>query len=136
MVDAFGFVLHQRSYYRQAAEILGLISKDNNRYKLTYRGEKFLKLTPEKRSNFICMLLLEFPIVNEVFIDISSDRNKVVSKQDIMELLRKKSHLTGSTLERRAKTIRIWFKWIRNNLGFLEVDDADNIRIDRQTRLV
>ena len=53
-----------------------------------------------------------------------------------MKLLRKKSHLTGSTLERRAKTIRIWFKWIRNNLGFLEVDDADNIRIDRQTRLV
>ena len=82
------------------------------------------------------MLLLEFPIVNEVFIDISSDRNKVVSKQDIMELLRKKSHLTGSTLERPAKTIRIWFKWIRNNLGFLEVDDADNTRIDRQTRLV
>jgi hypothetical protein len=136
MIDAFGFVIRQSSYYRQASEILGLIVKDRNKYKLTYKGEEFLKLPSEKRSNFICKLLLEFPIVNEVFIDISSDRNKVVSKQDIMELLRKKSHLTGSTLERRARTIISWFKWIRNNLGLVDVDAAGNIRIDRQTRLV
>jgi hypothetical protein len=136
MIDAFGFVIRQSSYYRQASEILGLIVKDRNKYKLTYKGEEFLKLPSEKRSNFICKLLLEFPIVNELFIDISSDRNKVVSKQDIMELLRKKSHLTGSTLERRARTIISWFKWIRNNLGLVDVDAVGNIRIDRQTRLV
>jgi hypothetical protein len=44
--------------------------------------------------------------------------------------------LTGSTLERRARTIISWFKWIRNNLGLVYVDAAGNIRIDRQTRLV
>jgi|SRR5215211_4171252 len=39
------------------------------------------------------------------------------------------------TLERRARTIRSWFRWIRNNLGLVEVDAAGNVRIDRQTRL-
>ena len=136
MIEAFGSVVHQSSYYRQALEILGLISEDDYRYKLTKRGEEFLKLPSEKRANFICKLLLEFPIVNEIFIDISSDRNKTTTKQDIIEMLRKKSHLTGSTLERRARTIRSWFRWIRNNLGLVDVDAIGNIRIDRQTRLV
>jgi hypothetical protein len=39
MIDAFGFVKRQSSYYRQAAEILGLVEQDNNRYKLTDRRE-------------------------------------------------------------------------------------------------
>jgi hypothetical protein len=136
MIDALGFVIRQSSYYRQAAEILGLIiSEDNYRYKLTDRGEEFLKLPAEKRASFICKLLLEFPIMNSIFIDISTDRNRTVTKQEIIQLLKKKSHLTGSTLERRARTIRSWFRWIRNNLGLVEVDAAGNIRIDRQTRL-
>ena len=118
MIDAFGFVIRQSSYYRQAAEILGLIiSEDNYRYKLTGRGEEFLKLPAVKRARFICKLLLEFPIMNNIFIDVSTDRNKTVTKQEIIQLLKRKSHLTGSTLERRARTIRSWFRWIRNNLG-------------------
>jgi hypothetical protein len=59
-----------------------------------------------------------------------------MSKQDIMKLLRKKSHLTGSTLERCARTVRIWFKWIRNNLGLVEADDVGNIIADRQTKTI
>jgi hypothetical protein len=136
MIDAFGFVSRQSSYYRQAAEILGLIiSEDNYRYKLTPKGEQYLRLHSEKRAGFICKLLLEFPVMNNIFIDISTDRNRVVTKQEIIRLLKKKSLLTGSTLERRGRTIRSWFRWIRNNLGLVEIDKAGNIRIDRQTRL-
>jgi hypothetical protein len=136
MIDAFGFVIRQSSYYRQAAEILGLIiSEDNYRYKLTPKGEQFLRLPAEKRAGFICKLLLEFPVMNNIFIDISTDRNRIVTKHEIILLLKKKSLLTGSTLERRARTIRSWFRWIRNNLGLVEVDEAGSIRIDRQTKL-
>jgi hypothetical protein len=136
MIDAFGFVIRQSSYYRQAAEILGLIAcEDNHRYKLTHKGELFLRLPAEKRAGFICKLLLEFPVMNNIFIDISTDRNRIVTKQEIVLLLKQKSLLTGSTLERRARTIRSWFRWIRNNLGLVEVNEAGNIRIDRQTRL-
>ena len=136
MIDAFGFVIRQSSYYSQAAEILGLIvSEHNYRHKLTSKGEQFLRLPAEKRAGFICKLLPEFPVMNNIFIDISTDRNRIVTKQEIILLLKKKSLLTGSTLERRARTIRSWFRWIRNNLGLVEVDEAGNIRIDRQTKL-
>jgi len=53
--------------------------------------------------------------MNEIFIDISSDKNKVVSKQEIIGLLRKKSDLTGDILFRRARTMASWFKWIQSN---------------------
>jgi hypothetical protein len=80
-------------------------------------------------------LLLEFPIINEIFVDISSDRSKVITKQDIIDLLKNKSNLTGHTLVRRARTIRSWFRWIRNNLGIVEVDRNGNIRVSRQLTL-
>jgi hypothetical protein len=135
MVDAFGFVNRQSSYYRHASEILGLVTVDkNNRFKLTDKGEEYLRLSAEKKSNFICRLLLEFPIINEIFIQISSDTNKVISKQDIIELLKRKSNLTGSTLGRRAQTIVSWFKWIRNNLGIVDVSKEGSIRIARQMK--
>jgi hypothetical protein len=65
MKDAFVFDVRQSSYYRQAAEILGLVKRDKNRYKITSRGEELLQLDPEKRANFMCKLLLKFPIINE-----------------------------------------------------------------------
>lgn len=73
--------------------------------------------------------------MNKIFIDISSDHNKVITKQDIIKLLKEKSSLTGSTLERRARTIRSWFRWIRNNLGIVEVDKDGNIKVSRQMKL-
>lgn len=125
---AFGFVNRQSSYYRHAAEILGLVSKDNRwRYKVTDRGEEYLGLSSEEKSRYLCKLLLELPVVNEVFLDISIDPGKVVERNHIIELLRKNSHLTGSTLGRRAQTIISWFRWFMNNVGIVEVNDNGQI---------
>jgi hypothetical protein len=135
MINVFGFVKRQSSYYRQAAELLGLVVLDKNKYKLTQKGEEFLKLPAEKKSNYVCKLLLEFPIINEIFIQISIDKDKVISRSDIMEILRKKSHITGATVKRRTQTIVSWFKWIRNNLGLVEVDYYGNISIAKQVKL-
>jgi hypothetical protein len=45
MIKAFGFVQRQSSYYRQAAEILGLVRLESDKkYKLTDIGEQYLKL--------------------------------------------------------------------------------------------
>ena len=136
MVNVFGFVKRQSSYYRHACELLGLVVLDKNNYRLTQRGEEFLKLPAEKKSNYVCKLLLEFPIMNEIFMQISIDRNKIISKIDIIELLKNKSHITGSTLKRRTQTIVAWFKWIRNNVGLVEVDRYGNISIAKQLKLI
>ena len=63
--NAFGFVNRQSSYNRHAAEILGLVSKDNRwRYKVTDIGEKYLCLSSKQKSQYLCKLLLEFPVIN------------------------------------------------------------------------
>lgn len=68
MVGVFGFTIRQSSYYRHAAEILGLVRNDRYKYTLTDKGEEYLKLPVEKKSSFICKLILEFP--NNSFYDI------------------------------------------------------------------
>lgn len=130
----FGFVNRQSSYYRHAAELLGLVETNNDIYKLTEIGKNYIRLSADKKSNFICKLLLQFPIINEVFLEIMSDKDKVVSKQDIILLLRKTSNLTGSTLERRARTIISWFRWMRNNLGIVELDSKGDIIMSKFVR--
>jgi uncharacterized protein DUF6997/uncharacterized protein DUF6996 len=136
MVDAFGFVRRQSSYYRQAAEILGLVVLERNKYRITGIGERYLRLPEKEKASFVCKLLLEFPIMHEIFLQISIDHYKVITKQDIIQLLKQKSYLTGSTLGRRAQTIISWFKWIRNNLGIVEVDKDCHIRIARQMKIL
>lgn len=130
----FSFVNRQSSYYRHAAELLGLVERSNDIYKLTRIGESYIQLSSGKKSNFICKLLLQFPIVNEIFLEITSDNEKMISKQDIMKLLKKTSDITGSTLERRARTIISWFKWMRNNLGIVEVNHKGDITISRNVK--
>jgi hypothetical protein len=105
------------------------------KYKLTDRGEEFLRLPSQQKSQYICKLLLEFPIINEIFLDVSIDPSKVIGKQTIIRLLKKYSLLSGSTLGRRAQTIISWFKWIRNNVGIVEVNHNGEIRISRETRI-
>jgi hypothetical protein len=56
-----------------------------------------------------------------------------ISKQK-MNLLKRRSDITGDTLFRRAHTITSWFKGIRNNLGIVEVDTKGNIRFSRQIK--
>lgn len=134
MIEAFGFVKRQSSYYRQASELLGLVTLYKNKYKLTDMGNEFLKLRSEEKSNFVCKLLLEFPVMNEIFLRLSIDKNKTINRNDIIDVLRNKSHISGSTLSRRTQTIVSWFRWIRNNIGLVDVDRYGNIAIQRQLK--
>lgn len=136
MIEAFGFVKRQSSYYRQATELLGLVKSDSKKYILTQKGEEFLKLSSERKSNYLCKLLLEFPIINEIFLQISVNKNKIVTRNEVVQLLEKKSFISGSTSKRRTQTIISWFKWIRNNVGLVDVDNNGNIQFAQQLKYV
>ncbi len=125
--ELFGFVRRESNYYRQACEILGLIWSYNGIFYLTNRGEEYLKLSAEEKSRFIGQLLLDFPIMNEIFLNVIMKHNKFISIENIIQLIKKRSYLKGTTLGRRVRTIVSWFRWIRNNLGLIEVDRAGNI---------
>ena len=131
MAKAFGFHKRQSSYYRAASEELGLVDREGDRYRMTAKGEGFVGLPTEKRTNAMCRLLLEYPIMHEIYMRISTNPGHIASRLEIEGLLRKGSNLTGATLPRRAQTIVAWFRWIRNNLGLVEVDNDGNIRISR-----
>jgi len=136
MMEELCVVERQSSYYRQAAEILGLVTHDDkHHYRLTRTGQKLLDLPPAEKAAFVCKLLLGFSIMNKTFLQISVDRKRIVSRADIIEMLQDESHLTGDTLSRRAQTIIAWFRWIRNNLGLVEVERNGNVRFARQMTL-
>jgi hypothetical protein len=112
--------------------MLGLVeTTDGYRYKLTNKGEELVKLSGQARSSFVCKLLLKFPIINEIFLEISSNRNRAITRREIGDLIVKNSSISGSTVLRRSRTIISWFKWIRNNLGIVDVDANGIIRFTR-----
>lgn len=57
-------------------------------------------LREEKKSQYISQLLLEFPVINEIFLEVVIDHNRIISLEDIVK---KRSYLSGSTLTRRAR---------------------------------
>jgi hypothetical protein len=132
--EFFGFVRRQSNYYRQACEILGLIQSYGGRFLLTDKGKEYLKLSADEKSRFVGQLLLEFPVINEIFLKVTIERNKIISTDNVIQILKKRSYLQGTTLGRRARTIVSWFKWIRNNLGLIEVDKFGNISSLRTAR--
>ncbi len=134
MVEAFAFDIILSSYYRQAAEILGLVRRDKALYKITPKGESLILLSAKEKSNYMCRLLLDFPILNEIFVSVTAEK-KIFSRQDIINLLRLKSHITGDTLKRRTQTIVAWFRWIKNNVGLVNVECDGTIGPQKQLKL-
>lgn len=121
--NVLNFVKRQSSYYRHAGELLGIIKLNENKYEVTLLGEEYLKLNSEDRKNFVCKLILEFPVINEIFYSVISNKVKEFKKNDIIDLITKKSNLHGSTILRRTRTIISWFIWLEKNTGYVKVID-------------
>ena len=82
--------------------MLGLVYiTEGNRYRLTEKGEKLVKVSGQARYIFVCKLLLQFPIINEIFLEISSDRNRAITNREIGDLIVRNSGISG--MDRDAK---------------------------------
>jgi hypothetical protein len=125
--EAFGFTVRQSSYYRQAAEILGLVAMGRNRYSLTDEGERYIRLPTEERVRQMCRLLLSYRLMGEIWAKLTVDSKAVVSREEVETMVKHKSGLGGTTPPRRAQTIIAWFRWIQSHLGIVEVDASGNI---------
>lgn len=121
----FDFTQRQSSYYRQAAEILGLIETDNHHYKLTSTGEEFVGLRPDRRNEMMAKQMLQVPVMNEVLqqlIQRLGQGGGYLHKDDIASLIDEHTDLSGATLGRRAQSVLAWFTWISERVGLVEVD--------------
>jgi hypothetical protein len=133
--EAFGFTVRQSSYYRQAAEILGLVAIEHDKYRLTDEGNRYVKLPTGERVTQMCRLLLSYKLMSELWARLSVDAKAVVSKGEIEALVKQESSLGGTTPFRRAQTIVAWFRWIQSHLGIVEVDTHGNITTPKQFHL-
>jgi hypothetical protein len=121
IADHFGFDRRQSSYYREATEALGLVVLRHKTYEVTDKGKEYLRLPPDRRNQLFLRLVLELPIMNQVFLHVVQAGPQGVALGDIARIIKARSHLTGSTLGRRAQTVMAWYRWIETSLGLVHV---------------
>jgi hypothetical protein len=120
--EHYGFALRQGSYYRAAAEALGLVGNEEGTYVLTGLGKRFLTMPREKRNSTVAELLLRMPVLNAVF-DLARRRGiEGVSKEDVIRIIKEKTGLTGATPPRRASSVLSYFRWLATTTGTVVVD--------------
>ncbi len=121
IADHFVFDKRQSYYYGEAAEYLGLISRQQGIFELTPHGEKFLKTPPEHQREFIAKLIVNSWIFKKL---VDAARRKVwFSHEDVETIIAtakmpdNRQRYTKSTVSRRRRTIIAWTNWLSEQLG-------------------
>lgn len=110
VAEHFGFTERQSSYYRQAAEALGLVGSKNGKYYLTDIGKHFTKLSTVDRSIFISNHLRKFTLIKKALEILN--QNGQLTREDLEKIVAENSSLSGSTIPRRAQTLYSWLSWV------------------------
>lgn len=124
-VTAFtGYVSRQSDYFTNAGRFLGFIDKikttDGARYTLTAAGRQLLAQPPYQQR----IMLIQSIIRHEPFTTLIRDMVRIQSVPDheriCIVLYHHHAHgkraITGSTVGRRAQTVRAWLEWIHAHI--------------------
>lgn len=99
----FGFTIRQASYYRHAAEILGLVRKD---YSLTSLGKKYVQQAETERRKLLLARVCTLPLVKEF---LRSEKIGIeISLQWVANIIQRETGLAPTTSRRRAQTLMAW----------------------------
>jgi hypothetical protein len=122
----YQFDPRQSSYYRQAAEFLGLVRLDNhdNRYRLTDLGREYVNRPADERRQLLAGILANFPPMRAVLELSATTSDRGVSKKQITELIEQHSEIRRTTPMRRAATLLSWLRWLQSATGAVEVNPA------------
>ncbi len=119
----YHFNPRQSSYYRQAAEFLGLVRLDeiNHRYELTDLGREYASRPADERRQLLAGILVHFPPMRAVLELSATDGKSGVTKHQIADLIERHSTIRKSTPARRASTLLSWLRWLESATGAVEV---------------
>ncbi len=126
VADYFHFDERQSSYYREAAEALGLVGREKGRYRLTEIGNHLVRLPVEERNLFMVGLVSDFDLVRHCLDTLLASGH--LTRKRIEELIAKESDLSGSTVPRRAGSLAAWIRWIAAATGSF-VGDQQGFRV-------
>ncbi len=121
VADYFVFAPRQSNYYGEAAEYLGLITRERGVFELTARGREFIATAPEQQQLYIAKLVVNSWVFREI---ISYAQRKgfftVREIEDVIKLAKtpdEQQRYTSSTISRRRHTIVAWVKWLAQQFG-------------------
>jgi hypothetical protein len=130
VADSFGFHSRQSSYYREAAEYLGFVRVQNERYILTEHGEQVVAANVDDKR-----VMLARSIVNSWIFANLIDRARrrpsaAFSLPDVDDViasvrLRGNQRYTSSTIPRRRQTIVAWIRWLSQQFACFEVRGSE-----------
>ncbi len=118
----YRFDPRQSSYYRQAAEFLGLVQLDKkeHHYVLTDLGREYANLPADERRQLLAGILAHFPPMRSTLEISGRAGEREVSKKEIAALIERNSKIRASTPTRRASTLMQWLHWLQSNTGAVQ----------------
>lgn len=112
----------QSSYYRRAAELLGLVRAGKKEYELTELGRKFAAESEPERNKIAAGRMARIPVIHEVLERLYSREDAEVTSSEIEKILAQYDPvLHGSTLGRRRQTIVAWLRWLEQTQAVVKV---------------
>ena len=118
----YGLDSRQASYYRAAGEGFGLVKNEEGTYALTEKGKWFVTHSPKERNDYIAETLLKSIVFNKIA-ELTRVRGQDgVGDSDVARIIAENTNLTGSTLIRRASSVRSYFKWLAGATGSVVVE--------------
>ncbi|MCI4346487.1 MAG: AAA-associated domain-containing protein, partial [Thermoplasmata archaeon] len=132
----YGIAYRQANYYKEAAAAMGLVSEGKGPVSLTREGRKYVGMRPTQRGDYLAEQILRIPIMNRVYREVKRAGAKGVGREEISNLIRKHSHLGGSTPMRRASTVLSFFRWMSQSTGALLVNHQRIYSLKTQARWV
>jgi hypothetical protein len=118
----YEFDPRQSSYYRQAAEYLGLLSLDRktNVYQLTDLGREYVCLSADERRELLAGLLAQFPPMRATLELSARSGERGIGRAEITALIARHSAIGKSTPARRAATLLAWLDWLKSSTGAVQ----------------
>jgi hypothetical protein len=117
----YKFDPRQSSYYRQAAEFLGLVCLEKgNRYALTDLGREYVSRPADERRQLLAGLLAHFPPMRAA-LELSAKSGECgIGRGEIAKLIERRSAIGKSTPSRRAATLLAWLRWLQTATGAVQ----------------
>lgn len=118
IADYFEFDERQGDYYANAARYLGFIERNVIEFRLTDIGEQLLSTSSlSQRNQLVISRMLQCPSIRQaVQLLTESDLNlDSIGVREISRIIENNTDLSGTTVPRRASTIRRWLAWAMEN---------------------
>jgi DNA adenine methylase len=124
LAGRFQFDPRQANYYGEAAEELGMISRDPRRgFSLTDLGSKIVKLETDAAAREVIERIFTLPVFREIAESAVETGNPAIPQDRIPKVIEHASHgrYNETTVRRRTQSVVAWLNWIGEVTGTIRV---------------